>query len=671
MALACAELVPRARGTFRGAVVVAAYYGLCLAPAVAAAAFGEFRVYWLLSSAALAASVVWLWERHRAAKVAAFATNALAAVGNLLLMVSLYVQGTGLNAQFFYHVDWSTLAVAREAFAALAVGGVAYLLLVVLWPRLIPRAFGADRRATRTRTVLAVALAAAMLNTAVVSVAWHAGAGLVRARGIVLVPKPVRTVEPIRVDDPRSLVVVVAESLEATYSRADIFGADLAPALTALAADALTFTDMRQVSHTGWTMGAFVAASCGVPMAPTDYWEQMTSRADARMAGAVCLADVLSAAGYRTVLMVGHPIGFADLDGFAAAHGFAERHGLRSLAAAAGDAAYRSGWGLYDDSLLELARGKLRELASRPQPFALTVMTMDTHFPPGYPSASCGPRPDAGDRAFVIRCADEQIASFVADAREIAPGAVVALYSDHLSQESPRRAGLLPPGADVAAPAPDGLRGIVGLTDGGRDGGPRRLRFSIWDDDRAGATVRRPGTHFDIMPTVLDVLGFHAWAAHGLGGSLLRADSPWFAERRPDRLQILYEVPDVRLERGAEVVFDARGPTVEIGGTRMRATGRGLAFENAAFALAFRATGEAARVMDADALEAALNARAPPFVVGLSSRRSVNRRFAGRDAPLVYFAGQPGRPDFAAAALRATEGPRAVRVAFPAPAGAR
>ena len=37
--------------------------------------------------------------------------------GNLLLMLSLWLQGAGFNVQFFFHATWGTLAWGDEALA--------------------------------------------------------------------------------------------------------------------------------------------------------------------------------------------------------------------------------------------------------------------------------------------------------------------------------------------------------------------------------------------------------------------------------------------------------------------------------------------------------------------------------------------------------------------------
>ncbi len=661
-------LLPQA-ATPRGALVAGAYYTLCLLPAAAIASPFAVRAYWLASSLALATGVLWLHGRRGLARVAAFAINGVAALGNLLLAVSLAIQGTGFNAQFFYHLDFETLLAAKDAFVSVSYLGAAYVLLVSALPAFLPTVWVAPWRAQAgwARAVTVVLAVAVTLNAALLSLAWYVGAEMVRRHRIVLVPKPDFEVFATPTGAVRDLVVVVAESLEATYARADLVGTDLTPNLTSLSADATRFADMRQVSHTGWTAGALVAASCGMPVAPASYFRQKTPGAEARMDGAVCLGDVLSAHGYRTAFMVGHPLTFAGLDDFLAAHGFAERYGFAKLHRRLAAPSYISGWGLFDDSLLGLARAKLRELAAGDGPFALVVLTMDTHFPPGYPSASCGARDDPDDRAFVIRCADRLVASFIADVRAEVPDAVVVLYSDHLSQESPRRAGLVPLGSALEA---DGAGGILDLVDLPHGADARRLRFAIWDAMRPPEVVRRPGTHFDIMPTILDFVGIDGWEVHGFGVSLLRQSSPWLAHPSPDALQIVQDLATLRLESGDEVAFDARGPTVEVDGERLLATGRGLTFKDAVFALTVVEDGAVVQVLNTETLTAATGGANAPVVVGISSRPDTSRRLlrlAGEEAKpapeLVYFAGRPGTPNFYVGILPAGE-TRAVTVRY-------
>lgn len=653
--------LPHAFGSRSGRILAAAYYALYAAPVAAGVRIDPLRFHWVLSAAALATAVIWLCERRGAARGVALAVNALSSLANLLLLASLYIQGEGFNAQFFEHVDWETLVVGSRAFAALCVGAAAWWLLVGLWPWLLVR----SRRlppagpAPRPRAVGLVLAAAVAMNAATVSLCWHAATTLVAANRIVLVPKRPQDVVPSGTARPRDLVVVVAESLEATFGRADVAGEDLTPALTALAGEGLRFTDMRQVSNTGWTMGALVASWCAEPMLSMAWSRWIAYRRAVRMSGRTCLGDVLAAQGYRGVLMVGHRLTFTQVGRFYGAHGVTELLGLQALGPAVADADYRTGWGLFDDSLLELARAKVAELAAAETPFVLVVLTMDTHFPPGSPSRSCGPVGGDEPTSFVVRCADRLLAAFIRDVRSMLPDAVIVLYSDHLAKRAGedllRQAG----GGGTHLEIPSvGWRRILGLAGAGDDSGVRRLRFAMWDPARGAGRIDRPGTHFDIMPTVLDAMGYEAWRRHGFGASLLRAGSVWLEHPNPHSLQFVYGAPEVQLRPGTEVSFQAgagssAAPLIDIDGVRMLATGPGLGFADAAFALAFGADGVADRVLDTAAVEAVLAGASDGVrVVGVSGHDGINARLPGaRGAGLVYFAGRPGSPDMVAAPL--------------------
>ena len=148
------------------------------------------------------------------------------------------------------------------------------------------------------------------------------------------------------------------------------------------------------------------------------------------------------------------------------------------------------------------------------------MTTMDTHGPSGFPSASCGA---ADGMIATVRCADRLIAEFVEDIRSAYPDVVVALMTDHL---------VGPPGVD------DEVKAVL---DPRAD--ERRLRFVVWGPDSTPSVVDHPGTHFDVMPTLMDFLGLSAWTEHYLGASLLRFESPWFSHDKPLSLRVTHELP--------------------------------------------------------------------------------------------------------------------------------
>ena len=627
-------LPERLRNAPPGQVAVTAlHYSLYPLPAATALAFDALYLFWVLSGLFLATAVRWLWAYGGiAAQMTALTLNAATALANLLLAVSLWVQGTVFDLEYFLHADWETLAVASRVTAPLFFGSCAYWLLVSVLPCLLPASGPRPKR----RAIGIAAAVGLCLNAPFLSLGWLGLSEAIAARNAVLVPKPPhRSVAPVRLDNPQNLVLIFAEALESAYSRADIFGEDLTPELSALAAQGLQFTDMRQVSRTGWSTGAAVAAQCARGLS----W---TNLADARMRGALCLGDVLAAHGYRNVFMTGTSLEFGGMGGFHLAHGFAEIHGLASLTRQIEGSGRRgqwerSDWGLYDDALFALALDKLADLEGA-GPFALALATIDTHGPRGTPSKSCSPAGDAAGLAFAVRCADRLIADFIRKVRTRHPNKLIVLLSDHL--------------AGNVLIDPEVLDRLKPYED------ERRLRLQVWGPGLEAGEIDRPGTHFDVMPSLMDLLGMTPWTRHNLGASLMRFDSPWLLHENPDSLRVVRSLPGIQALPGDELTFSPKGPTIELDGKRILATGRGLALRDALFALELDAGGGVAAIrrfpdqgqgLGAEAFERWASGR---MVIGVSSDSAFNRRALGDDAALAFFAGPFGTQHFVVGPLQ-------------------
>lgn len=164
-----------------------------------------------------------------------------------------------------------------------------------------------------------------------------------------------------------------------------------------------------------------------------------------------------------------------------------------------------------------------------------------------------------------MRCADRLISEFIEDVRSAHPDVVVALSTDHFAGTS----GIDEEVVSALAPRAD----------------ERRLRFVVWGPDVTPEVIDHPGTHFDIMPTLMDFLGLSAWTEHYLGASLLRFDSPWFSQDRPLSLRVAHELPAWRLHPGDEVRFEPQGPVIDLAGRRVLATSKVLHLRDAVFAI--------------------------------------------------------------------------------------
>ena len=154
------------------------------------------------------------------------------------------------------------------------------------------------------------------------------------------------------------------------------------------------------------------------------------------------------------------------------------------------------------------------------------------------------------------------------------------------------------------------------------------------------------------MPTLLDLLGFEDWLRHNWGASLLRHDSPWFA--LDDRLKssITQDLPTIQLDTESSIVFEAKGPTIEIDERRVAATNEGLPLINAAFSMEFDERGEIIGFRDSEDFDTFMSGLAGKISVGVSTNDRFNTRFvSGEPAKLVYFAGCLESGEFVAGPL--------------------
>ena len=73
---------------------------------------------------------------------------------------------------------------------------------------------------------------------------------------------------------------------------------------------------------------------------------------------------------------------------------------------------YFEWWGYEDEKLFDFAKDTLTELASKGEPFNLTMLTTDTHFTDGYVCDLC--ENQYGQQySNVLACNSRQVASFV------------------------------------------------------------------------------------------------------------------------------------------------------------------------------------------------------------------------------------------------------------------
>ena len=266
-----------------------------------------------------------------------------------------------------------------------------------------------------------------------------------------------------------------------------------------------------------FTIAGIVATQCGLPLKSVALFGGNTQgeQIDRFLPRAHCLGDILAGQGYTNVFLNGSSLAFGGVGKFFRDHHYGKIMGREEWAALGEKPALMSGWGLHDDDLFRRAREELDALMKAKRPFNLTVLTIDTHHPYGHMSARCA-REGYTDFDGIVECTAGQVADFIdfVAARGWMDRVAIVVQGDHLAMGNTSYEKLIR----------NPHRTVFNLL----IGGDRRLTKNA---DQV--------THFDMLPTMLDLIGLRVEGERaGLGYSAI---GPMTVPRPVDRLARMNE----------------------------------------------------------------------------------------------------------------------------------
>ncbi|MCP4621996.1 MAG: sulfatase-like hydrolase/transferase, partial [bacterium] len=310
-----------------------------------------------------------------------------------------------------------------------------------------------------------------------------------------------------------------------------------------------------QTPGTGWTIAGIVASQCGTPLLVNEAHHGNDIMLNGFLDDAVCLGDVLHKAGYYQSYLGGASLNFAGKGNFLKQHAYDDVRGFDELYSQLPNKHYRTRWGLYDDTLFSLAEKKFAELADAKKPFNLTVLTMDTHHPNGHASQTCEDYPELDNRMLdAVHCSDQLVEKFI---RSISShpeykNTIVIVMSDHRAMRN-----------DASKLYPTDYN--------------RKLFFFALNSGAKGISSI-PGSHMDIAPTILDLLGVNNDVAFLGGESLVsknaRQMNPKYSNRSTrDRIRWVnssfFSRSDADICSEKQMVQFEKPSSVKIGGKRL------------------------------------------------------------------------------------------------------
>ena len=248
----------------------------------------------------------------------------------------------------------------------------------------------------------------------------------------------------------RNLIYIMLESMETSYLSKELGGAmeeNLIPELYDLAYDNLCFSNTKEkvggfytTKGATWTIGSMVAQTAGIPLkTPTEDVNQYGAAGEDFLPGVTTLTNILHEAGYYQTLMVGSDVRFGGREAYFAQHGIDE---ICDIYTARNDGIipnnYFVWWGMEDLHLFEYAKQKITALAENTEPFAFTMLTVDTHHVGGYQCELCQPSTSGETYDQSISCSSRQVADFVKwiQSQDFYENTTIIIVGDHESMDN-------------------------------------------------------------------------------------------------------------------------------------------------------------------------------------------------------------------------------------------
>lgn len=239
----------------------------------------------------------------------------------------------------------------------------------------------------------------------------------------------------------KNLIYIYLESMENTYASVEDGGShdvNYIPNLTRLANENVSFSQKDKLGGfyanygATWTLGAMYTTMSGVPYnlplegnTPPDNGEFAS--------GLITIGQVLKEKGYHNEFLCGSDAKFAGRKLFLNKHGKYEIYDYyKAIKNGVIDKGYKHWWGFEDFILYRIAKDELTRLYEEGEPFNLTMLTVDTHYPDGYVCELCEDiYPNMTGN--VVLCADKQINEFIEWCKEqpFYKDTVIVITGDH------------------------------------------------------------------------------------------------------------------------------------------------------------------------------------------------------------------------------------------------
>jgi phosphoglycerol transferase len=251
-------------------------------------------------------------------------------------------------------------------------------------------------------------------------------------------PTSVKVTAP---QQPKNLIVIFLESMETNFAR-------YTPEIDSLFKQWGFAPGGLNVSGTSWTIAGITSKLCGIPLNMPMGIDEYHGKLPTYLPHASCLMNILANQGYEQVFVQGSSGDFTQKRDFWKVHGNVAIHDIEYFKETKKiPQDYKVFWGFEDRKLYEFVKDDLNSLTAHVKPFALYMLTVDTH-QPGFVDDSCQTQfTDAQEKLpLSLRCASSQLARFLdwASKQPWYTNTVISVMGDHAMPQLSSKAKIPP-----------------------------------------------------------------------------------------------------------------------------------------------------------------------------------------------------------------------------------
>ncbi len=200
-------------------------------------------------------------------------------------------------------------------------------------------------------------------------------------------------------NEKRNLILIYVESLDQVFSNKTKFGENLLKPLYNIPIKSAEIQNFYQIPGYSFTINSLVATHCGIPAKPIGFFKASNLKNIKKFLPNIkCLGDYTNELNYRNLFITSDQIENFGVKYFLMNHKYLESNiydlnKLKQLGYETSKKAWRGNknkfGGIHDDILLQASFDVIKKNLKKSEPFFLSIYTLDTHGPKGYPNPIC------------------------------------------------------------------------------------------------------------------------------------------------------------------------------------------------------------------------------------------------------------------------------------------